>query len=55
MRLHGYCERCHRIKLVRVSGHGMAMYGARGIVTGICDACQEKEDEERRKRHERRQ
>jgi hypothetical protein len=32
----------------------MAMLAARSIPTGICDQCQEKEDEERRKRYEQR-
>jgi len=54
MKLIGYCERCRRIMSVRVSGHGMAMLAAHRLASGICDHCQEKEDEERRKRYEQR-
>lgn len=50
MKIPGYCTGCHRIKQVRVSGHGLAMMGARGgVAQGICDSCQDKEDEKRRK------
>lgn len=46
MRLHGYCTGCRRIRLVSVSPHGLAMVAAgRGVPTGICDECEEKQDE----------
>ena len=38
MRLHGYCVKCHKIKLVTVRPSGMH----RGVPVGICDACEEK-------------
>jgi hypothetical protein len=41
MRLHGYCTECHRPKLVRVSGHGLAGIATRGIPQGICDECED--------------
>lgn len=47
MRLPGWCEKCHRIRTVRISNAGMAAL-ARGVATGICDACQDAEDERRR-------
>lgn len=49
MRLHGWCEKCHKIRPVRVSGHGMAM-AARGIPTGICSRCEQDEEDRRRSR-----
>ena len=48
MRVHGWCESCHRIKPVRVSGVGMAMMMNRGAPTGICDDCEEKKNSRRR-------
>jgi hypothetical protein len=40
VRLHRYCERCHRIRRVQVSGHQLARAAARrGVLTGICDEC----------------
>jgi len=50
MRLPGYCERCHRIRNVQVSGAGMAMLAVRRVATGICVSCQQKEDDERKGR-----
>ena len=47
MKLHGWCEKCRKIKRVRVSGAGMARLG-RGVATGICDACQQAADDARR-------
>ena len=42
MNIHGYCTQCHKIKRVRVSGHGLAMMGTRGgAAQGICAACAE--------------
>jgi hypothetical protein len=44
----GYCTECHRVKQVRVSGHGLAMAGARhGVVEGVCDDCETKDDARR--------
>jgi len=42
MKLTGFCTKCHKIKQVSVSGNGMAMLAAGGVVHGICDACREK-------------
>ena len=51
MRLPGYCEKCHRVRTVSVSGHALAMAQAgRGVVQGICADCERKEQEERGKR-----
>lgn len=49
MKIPGYCTECHRIKQVRVSSSGMARLAAHNVATGICDACQDKEDERRRR------
>ena len=54
MRLHGYCTSCRRPKLVRVSGHGMAMLAVRAVPQGICTDCERKEDEERKARYDQR-
>lgn len=44
MRLHGWCTKCRRVRLVSVSGHGLAMAHARGgIAEGVCAECKEKE------------
>ena len=53
MRLVGYCEKCHRVRPVKVSGHGMSMLAARRIATGICTSCEDKEDRQRRERMKR--
>jgi hypothetical protein len=45
MRLPGYCERCHRIRQVRVR---VPRPGA--LQVGICDSCQEKADEKAKPR-----
>ena len=46
----GYCEKCHKFAQVRVSGHALAMAGARRVITGICGHCEDQEDKERRDR-----
>lgn len=47
MRVTGFCERCRRVRPVKVTGHGWAMRVARGMATGVCQRC---EDEEAKKR-----
>ena len=54
MRIHGWCTGCRKVKLVRVSGHGLAMIGARRIAQGICDDCERRAEDERAKRDPRR-
>lgn len=44
MKLHGYCEKCGRIRRVRVDGNGMARLAMRMIASGVCDECREKEE-----------
>ena len=39
MRLHGYCTKCHRIRRVRVTNHGML---GRSIPQGVCHECEDK-------------
>ncbi len=42
MKLHGYCESCHRIRRVDANGHQLAMYVATGRPpSGECDECRE--------------
>jgi hypothetical protein len=43
MRLRGWCERCHRIRVVRVN---TAWHG-KGIPVGECDDCREKREARR--------
>lgn len=50
MKLTGYCAKCRRIKLVNVSGNGMAMLASGSIVQGLCDACREAEERRRKER-----
>lgn len=37
MRVHGYCQVCHKIKLVRVK-----IIRTRGVQIGLCDDCEAK-------------
>lgn len=37
MKIHGYCEKCHRIRRVRM---GSKFHGT--VAIGICDQCEEK-------------
>jgi hypothetical protein len=54
VKLPGYCTECRRIRQVRVSGHGLALAGARGGTgQGICSACEEAEEKERVERYKR--
>lgn len=46
----GYCEKCRKIKNVRVNSSGMARLAMKQVVTGICSACQQAEDDKRRQR-----
>jgi hypothetical protein len=39
MRLTGFCERCHRIRRVRVN---FGRWTGRGVPVGICDDCDAK-------------
>jgi hypothetical protein len=48
VKLHGWCERCHKIRRVTVHNHGMLMAGAHGVPTGVCDQCEDDERERRR-------
>lgn len=38
MKIHGYCDGCHRIKRVTVGRFNPAIGG--GIMSGICDDCE---------------
>lgn len=42
MRLHGYCTECHKIKMVNVPGHALALAVVRGVAEGVCDDCERK-------------
>jgi hypothetical protein len=50
MRIPGYCTECHKVKQVRVSGHGLAMMGIRGAAEGVCASCEEEKDTARQER-----
>ena len=42
MRMHGYCEKCHKIKMISVSPSRLAMLGKSHIIpTGLCAQCEE--------------
>jgi hypothetical protein len=53
MRLTGYCESCHRVRPVKVSSAGMNRLAMKQIPTGTCTSCEEKADEERKRRRSR--
>lgn len=40
MKLTGFCEKCHKIKMVSVN---MGRWGGRGTPVGTCDQCAERE------------
>lgn len=50
MRIHGWCERCHRVRLVRVTSQGLIRLAMGSAAIGICDEC---EDNDLRERAER--
>lgn len=54
MKLHGYCESCHKVKPVRVSSAGMMAMSMKRIPTGTCDVCVQAEEDKRRERLTRR-
>lgn len=47
MKLHGWCEKCHKIRRVNVSGSGLARMAGGCTATGICDECLDAEDAQR--------
>lgn len=47
MRVPGYCEKCHRPKLVNAGSRGLVSGAVGGVVLGICDPCQERLDIQR--------
>jgi len=49
--LHGYCQHCHRIKRVRVSGVQMTQLAMKQTLVGVCLDCELKEVEAARARH----
>jgi hypothetical protein len=51
MRLPGYCEKCRKIKQVRVGNAGMVQLAMNKPVFGICASCEEAEREAARARH----
>lgn len=42
MRIHGWCERCKKIKPVTVTTAGMVAAATQGVVVGVCLDCEEK-------------
>lgn len=48
MNITGYCEKCRRIKTVRVSSAGMTRIAMRQTPIGVCTACRQDEDDARR-------
>lgn len=42
MKIHGWCEKCRKVKRVEVSGAGMASLARGGVVVGVCDECASK-------------
>jgi hypothetical protein len=54
MRVHGFCTECRKFRVVRASGHAIAMLPVTGVAEGICSDCERKEDEERVERFRQR-
>jgi hypothetical protein len=50
MMIPGWCEKCRRVRQVRVTSQGMAMLAASRVAAGVCATCEQKEEDERRLR-----
>jgi hypothetical protein len=51
MKVHGWCESCKKIKLVRTTNAGMVRLALNKPVFGICSSCEELERQAARDRH----
>jgi hypothetical protein len=51
MKVHGYCERCHKIKRVQVGTAAMVAIATNRPVYGLCDDCEQEERQATRARH----
>jgi cytochrome c553 len=51
MKIHGYCDRCHKIKLVHASNAAMVRLAMNQPIFGTCDACHADEVREAKDRH----
>jgi len=51
MKIHGYCETCHKIKLVHANSKAMVQLALNKPIFGQCDACLERELQAARARH----
>jgi hypothetical protein len=51
MKIHGYCERCHKIKRINAGNAAMVNLAMNKPVFGLCDACLEAEQAASRARH----
>lgn len=47
MKIHGWCTTCHKVKRVQISGSALARPGT---PRGICDSCQQAEDDKNKAR-----
>lgn len=50
MKIHGYCNGCHRVRRVTITGSAMARTMMRGVPEGTCDECAQAEEDRRRRR-----
>ena len=44
MKIHGWCETCHRVRRVEVNQHGLVMATLGRPATGECDECRERRE-----------
>jgi len=51
MKVHGYCETCRKIKLIRANSAAMVRLAMNQPIFGQCDACEEVERQGSRDRH----
>lgn len=49
VRLHGWCERCHKVRRVTVYPSSLALLAARGLAVGVCDECEDDAEQRRRR------
>lgn len=51
MKIHGYCERCHKIKRINTTSSAMVALAMNRPVFGLCDTCELEERAISRARH----
>jgi hypothetical protein len=48
VRLIGYCERCHRVRYVRVGTSAIHLLTAKRVAVGVCAECEAADEKAKR-------